>query len=212
MNFLNTSFLPHIPVLVTTGSPRSESTKSEVFDLKTGKACQNLPPFPIEVFGAVGEIVNGFHLICGGYTVVNGATIIYQSGCYALKGNTWKLIGSMRQPRGYASSLLLDKNTMWIMGGYTDSGRTMTTEYIELDANGAMKQSQGPDLPKASDEHCSLRISNTEVIVMGGQLADKTYIYDLQTGTWNEGPQLNDSGERKWAACGFIPDQVTNSR
>ena len=117
----------------------------------------------------------------------------------------------MSVERYEASSLLLDKNTMWIIGGYNGVS-LINTEFIEIDDNGAMKQSQGPDLPKASSAHCSLRISNTEVIVMGGYFENKTYIYDLQTETWNEGPQFQDSGSRFDAACGIITDRVTNSR
>ncbi len=181
------------------------ATKSEVFDLNTGKSCQDLAPFPIEINGAIGETVKGFPLICGGRDGSNE-----QQGCYLLKNNAWSKIGDMREARRFASMLLLANNTLWILGG---TGSPSTSELLDLDSNGAItQQTKGPDLPEPSSGHCAVRYEHSKAILMGGWFKNKTYIYNLEAGSWTEGPQLQDSGNRYYAACGQIIDKGTSKQ
>ncbi len=185
----------------------SSSTKSEVFDTKTGTRCQNLPPFPIQIDGAIGETINNVPVLCGGYLDGSG----YQKSCYALRENNWSKIGDMRKRRYSASSLLLGNNTLWIMGGF-NGYRLESTELMEFKNGAITAQRLGPDLPLASVGHCSIRISDTKAIILGGSFGTKTYFNGLQSGTWTEGPSLQDSGDRRYAACGIITDIVTKNR
>ena len=177
-----------------------------MFDTKTGTKCQNLPPFPIQIAAAIGETINNVPVICGGYLGGSGRI----SSCYALTENNWSKIGDMVESRWYASSLLLGNNTLWIMGG---DGSLKSTELMDFNENSAITaQRQGPDLPLASGRHCSIQISDTKAIILGGDFGTKTYFIELESGTWTEGPPLQDSGSRYYAACGIITDIVTNNR
>ena len=181
-----------------------------MFDLlNTGKTCQDLPPFPNQINGAIGETVNGFPLICGGYLYGSG----YQNGCFALKQNTWTPVGNMRQHRQYASSLVMANGSVLILGGSDGTSGLSTTELMEMDSDGnIIHQSPGPNLPKASSAHCSVLVSSSKVLVAGGDFKRKTHFYNLESGSWRDGPQLQDSGNRIGAACGKITDKGSKSQ
>ena len=178
--------------------------------MNTGKKCQDLPPYPLEVEGAIGETVNGYPLICGGVS-----NALYYEACYQLKNNNWSKIGDMKLPRWGASSVLLENNTLLVFGGY--AGMNMRrTESIEFDSNGAIVQQwYGPYLPNQmySNWHCSIQYAPTKVILIGGRFAYWTAIYDLEIGMpmWTDGPILKD-GVRYHFACGQIKDKLTSEQ
>ncbi len=187
--------------MVTTGYPWSSSTqKSEVFDLTTEKACQEIPPFPTAIAGSVGETVKGFPIICGGSDE--------SSNCYGLKNYTWTSIGGMLESRSSASSLILANNSIWILGG---AGSFQTTELMEIDENGAIiQQSPGPNLPRSSSGHCSVRFEQSKAIVFGGDFGRETFFANLDLGTWADGPQMQEV--RYYAACGQITEKETSQQ
>ena len=208
--FLKLFCLPYISVLVTTGLPYSSSTKSEVFSTKSEKTCQDLPPFPNQIDGAIGETVNGFPMICGGWSSVTG----YLKECYTLVQNSWNKAGDMRLVRRLASSVLLANESLWILGGYNDDdGVLSTSELIDLDSTGSIIRNQpGPELPTSSGPHCSVLFTEKKAIVMGGDFGRKSHIFNMDTGLWTEGPQLQDSGNRHWTTCGRIRDKESNAK
>ena len=56
--------------MLATGSIKG-GEKNEVFVIDIENAtntCENLPSYPLEVYGATGGVMNGSPLICGGYT------------------------------------------------------------------------------------------------------------------------------------------------
>ena len=55
-------------VLITSGSPASSATKTEVVDVVNGESCADLADFPLENCGAVGANLHGTPVVCGGYS------------------------------------------------------------------------------------------------------------------------------------------------
>ena len=54
--------------MITTGSPSSSATKTEVVDVVNGESCADLADFPLENCGAVGANLHGTPVVCGGYS------------------------------------------------------------------------------------------------------------------------------------------------
>ncbi len=207
-------FLLYISVLVINGFAWT-SAKSEVFDPNSGKTCGDFPPFPDGqgLQAAIGETVNGFPLICGGIRNGENGKRVRPKGCYTLKSNSWSKVGDMRQPRSFASSLLLANLTLWIIGGVNQDGLLRSSEVMDLSSPGAIIPIPGPDLPKKSAGHCSVLHTKMEAIIMGGHFGRKTYFYNIRSPqAWIEGPQLKDSGDRFDPACGQIADRATYSQ
>ena len=53
--------------MITSGSPRSSSKRTEVIDVITGRTCLDLPDLPVDITSAVGANLQGTPIICGGY-------------------------------------------------------------------------------------------------------------------------------------------------
>lgn len=80
---------------------------------------------------AVGGLINETPIICGG-----------KDSCI-LFGQTKTYI-KMQEKRSTAISVVLNETTLWILGGWNDSGTVSSTELITLDAATSVN---GPALP-----------------------------------------------------------------
>jgi len=154
--------------------------------------------------------VNGFPLVCGGYS--SGS--VYQKACFALKSSSWSQVGEMDQARFDASSVVLPNGTIFIRGGQDGIGSYLrTTELMEIDSDGEIShQSPGPDMPTSSWGHCSVLTSTSNMILMGGFYGSQTHFLNLESGSWTAGPPLQDTGLRLWPACGHIVDKKTKTK
>jgi hypothetical protein len=59
------------------------------------------------------------------------------------------------------------------MGGYNGSSVINTTEYISPDGDASQP---GPDLPRPRSSHCAVKLSNGQVILLGGYPDEKSVI------------------------------------
>ena len=85
--------------MITSGTPTSSATKTEVVDVVNGESCADLADFPLENYGAVGANLHGTPVVCGGYS--SG----YLKICYKYSNNGWQQFASMKEKRGYAAGV-----------------------------------------------------------------------------------------------------------
>ena len=87
---------------------------------------------------AVGGLINETPIICGG----KDSNRDRLDSCIVF-GQTKTYI-KMQEKRSTAISVVLNETTLWILGGWNDSGTVSSTELITLDAATSVN---GPALP-----------------------------------------------------------------
>ena len=97
--------------MITTGSPDSSATKTEVVDVVNGESCADLADFPLENYGAVGANLHGTPVVCGGYS--SGT---YYQTCYKYTNTGWQQFASMKEERAYFAGVV-HKNKFHVFGG-----------------------------------------------------------------------------------------------
>ena len=192
--------------MVTTGLNQDFfQTTSEIVDLtiKGGNKCNNWPNFPISVYGATGGLIGDTVIICGGWGTGNGSHV---DECYSLTSEKATLVTQMSVGRGYAASVVVNDNKLWVTGGYGGA----STEYVT--ATGTMP---GPDLPTTLTHHAMVAINSTCSMVIGGFTGGSSFSYSISTffynhneGDWINGPSLIQG--REWHAAGIVTDEVTD--
>ena len=116
----------------------------------------------------------------------------------------------MTQPRLFASSVALNQNTLWIVGGENGprSNRRYlsTTEFISIDSNQEINQKQGPTLTFGISKHCMVQYNSSAIYLIGGQrtsdeMSEEIWIIDpTKNFTFTKGPALLDS-KRFMGSC-----------
>ena len=175
---------------------------SQVVDISSSRSCSSsLQPYPMKMHAAIGGVLNGSPLICGG--MASGQ----QSSCYKHEksSNTWKLHANMSSKRYYHSSTLI-KDDLWFTGGY-DNGYLESTEYIF--SNGSV--SSGPNMPAARYGHCMVTLDDGKVMILGGYPTSKiVLIFDPEDNTFNTGPSLLFN--RYYFGCAVFKSPLHNNR
>lgn len=147
-------------LLVTTGDG-SGSTISEIIDLLNPNAtCQNWVDYPIDLGWAVGQIVDNFPHICGGYRSGKGF-----KECYKITPQSAVSLPNLPIGKWYSSAGVFN-NTLFTIGGYAcDSGcdPLNNTEYISESSI-----QNGPDVPIEAYDHCVIQINANEILLTGG--------------------------------------------
>ena len=166
-------------------------------------SCQNLAPFAKKTYGATGALVEGVPLICCGYV-----DYPYSDECYQITKSMTSLVTNMKSKRGGAASVVLNKNQLWVMGGYDGSTRRKSTEYIQIDAG----STSGPDLPLAVKYHAIVAWTSSSFMLIGGydgnHLAKTFYYHVDKPDEWIPGPELKQA--RHSHAAGLGMDRATN--
>ena len=196
-------FFCHFLVLrymVATGSPSSSRQKTEIVDLTDpSKSCvlDDIPSRHASTGGVLGTIP----VICGGYEDGNlNECLLY---------GTSQVI-TMNSKRQVASSVAINPNKIWILGGYDGNGgngangRLDTTEFVTIDGG----SENGPTLPEAVSSSCAVKFPDTgDVYSIGGYtyagtsknvwVANPSNAY-----TFSQGPSLMTA--RRHHACGTM--------
>jgi hypothetical protein len=183
---------PLTKVLVTTGRWEG-SKKIEIIDLDDPtNVCQPsfLADYPFdEVYGTSGGLLtNNNALICGGWDNDGSERL---DDCFAINENGIKNGSRLSQPRSGAASVVWNSTTLWLTGGWLDTGgRTKSTEFVQLTGS-----TPGPDLPLEVAYHCLVSLNDTTILLIGGRLLDgtrsnATYYYNTDHKTWTDGPSL----------------------
>jgi len=191
-------------VMITTGQPYSSARKTEVVDVVNGETCADLADFPVSNEGAVGAILNGTPIVCGG----RYSSTFYQA-CYKLTNGGWQEFASMNERRLLAAGIMF-KNKFHIFGGYNDaSGNLQTSEIISID--GAVEY--GPELPEAVSSHAITSINSTVSLLSGGWTGDYsplTWFFNHETQAFSSGPSLLEGRQNHGSAT--IVDKVTKAK
>jgi hypothetical protein len=189
--------------LVTTGSPRSTSVKSEVIDLEdASNICQNLEDYPIQVAGAVGGFLNqGDPLVCGGDPYTKVCHVVNQPGQSS----------EMLEERAWSASLTLNSSHLWVTGGWNGNGYLLqTSEFVSI-GQPAVK---GPDLPYAVEGHCLVGVNSSTALLCGGNnnsgTLNECHYMDLEDHSWSQGPSMMT--KRNSHSCGIFKSAAHQGR
>ena len=180
-------------------------TQSEVLDLVNSLSCQNMAPFPKPTSGAIGGLVEGVPLICGGEDSDWDA----RDECYQVTKAMTSFVTKMKSKRDKAASVVLENKKLWIMGGKDDNSKLSSSEYIQISSG----STSGPDLPFAVWFHSVVAWNSSSFMLMGGQAASynfvtKTFYYHESNPEWIPGPEVKLA--RWYQASGLGVDQATN--
>jgi len=142
-------------------------------------------------------VVEGI-VTCGG---MGGMTFDTLSKCILQRkrnnSNQFPSLNSKRRD----FSLTAISNKIFAIGGYPNSN-TMETMNLNTD-----RQWKKEELPFSVSGHCSVGLGNKIIVTGGYNQLDSTWIYDIVSRTWNEGPKMNT--KRRYHSC-FV-DQATSS-
>ena len=176
---------------------------TEVVDVVSGKTCDDLPDFPLNVGGAVGANLDGTPVVCGG----GGVGI--SKACFKFTNSEWTEFATLNEARYWAAGIVYKKK-FHIFGGYS-GGVGNTSEIISL--NGVVER--GPDLPVNIEFHAITAINATTSILSGGKKKDEnifpiTWYYNHETQIFTNGPILQEEKQQHGSATGV--DKVTQAK
>ena len=160
--------------------------------------CRVPAPLPHGDFvEAVGAFVAGKAMVCGGQVI--------DCFSYNFKARTWEQEEPLDGERKNAASVLVDKNTWWIAGGFGSPYYASSIVY-----NGT-SFSPGPRLPKAQSSFCLAKINSTSIFMAGGITYQSTiqgtaYILDWPSHTWTRLPDLPTA--REFPSCSIVGNEV----
>ena len=191
--------------MITTGEPYYYATKTEVVDVVTGETCADLADFPLPNYDAVGAILDGTPIVCGGYFSSG-----YSHTCYKLDFMGWHAYASMKEKRSYAAGVVF-QNKLHVFGGFYD-GISQTSELISIEFGGV---EHGPGLPIAVYKHAITSINSTESILSGGVTiatdnSPLTWYFNHETNTFLAGPSLLEG--RYYHGSATCVDKVTKAK
>jgi len=116
--------------------------------------------------------VDGHPIICGGWSEELPA----HSECFrhSKDTNSWTLLTNMSIKRWYSASVPVNGKLLVLGGiGYGGIGYLATSEYVSPDGDASQP---GPDLPGPLYGHCAVKLSNGQVMLLGGDLDKKSVI------------------------------------
>ena len=124
--------------------------------------CNNFPDYPIAIKYATGAIVSGHPIICGGRS--EGS--ITHSECYhhSKATNSWTFLSNMSTKRSSSASVPVNGKLL-VLGGWDGDNDLATSEYVSPDGDASQP---GPDLPGPRSDHCAVKLSNGQVMLLGG--------------------------------------------
>ena len=135
--------------------------------------CNNFSDYPLAgIRFATGAIVDGHPIICGGWSEELPA----HSECFrhSKDTNSWTLLTNMSTKRWYSASVPVNGKLLVLGGiGYGGIGYLATSEYVSPDGDASQP---GPDLPGPRYGHCAVKLSNGQVMLLGGDLDKKSVI------------------------------------
>ena len=123
--------------------------------------CLNWVNYPIAIHGAIGGLLEGKPIICGGT-----ASAYTSNKCYKMTSKQSYQFAIMSTVRSHAAGVVINDSTLWITGGKDHNANALSSsEFIQL--NGTMP---GPELPIPLVGHTMVNIDNDLTMVIGGGL------------------------------------------
>ncbi len=137
----------------------------------------NIEDFPHKGagMGATGGLLFGsIPLICGGEN--EGDNVLDTCRIFMSEDGQWHHAGKLSMPRVFASSVVMDKNTLWVTGGIgINEDTSLSSEFLSLvekvpgSKRLEVESTPGPKLPAMAYGHCLIKISPTVALMTGGE-------------------------------------------
>ena len=180
-------------------------SQSEVLELTSNNGSQCPNWIDMNFKGSTGGLLDK-PLICGGIFLDNSTS----DWCFSIINQDSKNVTKMLVKRAFATSIVLNEDTLWISGGFDEDNGLIhaSSEFIHLD-----NTILGPELPRPSHRHAMVMIASDLTMVVGGLSSNgtngsnRTYYFDHNAQTWTDGPILL-IGRHAHAASAII-DVVT---
>lgn len=200
--YISFTITPAHKIAVINGDAYKKAPMTEIFDLANPHIPKITIPSSSKRYEPCGQYIRGNVVICGGTTY----EFHFKDG-YLLGSE--KLTFQLLEKRRLASSISLDKNTLWIVGGRggkeTSDFDLNTTEFISLNP---IKVVPGPELPFLVSRHKLIQFDEKSIYLIGGMVnytnsnaSNLTWIINpLNDFKMTRGPPLIQ--ERSDFACG----------
>lgn len=155
---------------------------SEVITSSQGnQICPGLD-YPMKISDGSGDVIGDKPLVCGGEDSMPFSLRTQKnrlSSCYLFDGREWKFHTNLKTARSSSKGIALNDKTLWIVGGYGNSGSLASTELVHLDKT----VEAGPELQQGVSSFCVMSHQNTILITGGyqykiGQKSNSVMIYD----------------------------------
>ena len=212
-------------ILVAGGNYFNDTWFSELSDVEIvnpfweNSTCQKPSSLPDSLDGPIIGNIGDVAVICGGlksqFSEEYGFEQTIESNCQQLQQNEWQAQeNGLNCPRWGATSVMINKETMWVLGGNTDTSSSdecldaaTSSEIFKSNDLGGFEASV--TLPEQMVYHCSARIDEHRIFLVNGydenyEGISHAYIVDtsLEPFRFNALPPLNKV--RSQAACGII--------
>ena len=181
-------------ILVATGIPYDDGTNTEIIDvgINSNYSCPKVQPFPVQLYGATGGLVNGQPFLCGGYDKTNEH---YSKDCYTLTNSgSWAKddTAALNTTRGFVYGSVVLQNNLFISGG--SNGNHLNT--IEMLSPNTISETLSVTLPKGIYNHCQVSFSSNQFMVIGGYDGSttraETYFLNMETNQLTQGYYTHD--------------------
>jgi len=184
-----------------------QSSDAQIVNLSNDTStCNNFPDYPLAMRGATGAIVSGHPIICGGRSKES-----IHSECYhhSKATNSWTFLSNMSTKRSNSASVPVNGKLMVLGGLDEDYNGLGTSEYVSPDGDASQP---GPDLPGPRYEHCAVKLSNGQVMLLGGFPDEKSVIiFHPDTEKFDQSlPQL--TFDRYGAGCAAFKSPLHDNR
>ena len=155
--------------------------------------CNNLGPYPTKAWATSGGLVNvNQAVICGGW-IASGGSSPPTDKCY--DAVTGLEVAALLDERQYSASIVFNETTLLITGGSDEPmGGGPYFDSTEFVTPGRMSE-YGPSLPLHTKGHCLVRVNESTIVMIGGELSEtQTFFYTFDGSEsdngWTVGPTL----------------------
>ncbi len=191
------------------------ASSSLVLDLdQSNLKCPSWPAIPFTVaYGTTGDLINGSKaFVCGGGNYDREEPNL---GCYIL--GEPGVQANLSTARHFAAGLTVgsgDNEVLWVTGGSTDIYNTKPIQSTEFIKPGEPSK-PGPDLPRAMEQHCLLRIDANIVMLIdiyGNRSSHYINTSNLGGQSWILGPRIPSKYDQVTVlSCGVFLDLIQSN-
>ena len=144
---------------------QTQNKLTEIIDLVNNNFTISIEQLPSTREAAVGAMFGDVPILCGGGSQSESH---YFDSCISFQNSQWSQSHSMNELRGHAAGVQINSTTFWILGGQNIQNQleiSDTTEFIIQDQTNGVS---GPKLPFKLEGLCAVKLSETEIFVIGG--------------------------------------------
>ena len=168
--------------MIAGGNVNGDDTMTEIVTLVSNNSTPSFGQLPSARSGAVGAMLGNGPIICGGYdgTARLDTCISYHQDSEWIQSNT------MVHKRRSAAAVKVNSTMFFIMGGSDGSSFLDSTELvIQGQTNGV----PGPKLPYKLINMCAVKLSQSEIFVIGGFGGNSDFVHEKMNEVWIYDPQ-----------------------